>query len=107
MLKHRYFKEFKSPDFAKAGDIPKEDIVITTGPISFSTSMLDQFRKLGMIVEINNNQLHIREPFIASKTGIPLTPEQAKVLTHFEIKLANFQIVLECFWSDGEFESII
>ena len=102
----KYFKNFHPAEFAKAGAIPNEDIIIILEPtdLSFQPSMLDQFRKLGMIVEINNGVIQLRSSFTAAEAGVPLTPEQAKVLVHFNMPIVDFKIGIECLWSDGEFE---
>jgi hypothetical protein len=60
----RYFKTFKAEEFAKAGAILDKDIVIPPGPLpghkSFPTSMLEQFRKLGMSVEVEDTVIMLR-----------------------------------------------
>lgn len=76
---------------------------IAAGVLPFPTSMLDQLRKLGLIVEVDDSKIVLREPFVASAVGVPLTPEQAKVLTHFGLKTVPFSIKLEARWRDGEF----
>lgn len=68
--------------------------------------MIDQLRKLGMIVEVENGVLQLREPFRAAESGEHLTPEQAKVLVHFQRKLVDFKIDVTCCWSDGSFEEL-
>lgn len=100
----KYFKNFHPAEFAKAGAIPNEDIILEPTDLSFQPSMLDQFRKLGMIVEINNGVIQLRSSFTAAEAGVPLTPEQAKVLVHFNMPIVDFKIGIECLWSDGEFE---
>lgn len=101
-----YFTDYSVPDFAKAGSLSTEDVVIPPGPLPFSTSMLDQIRKLGLIVEVDNGSMVLRESFVAAKADEQLTPEQAKILAHFDRKLINFSIQLECVWEDGEFEEL-
>ena len=101
----RYFKDYKLPEYAKAGEIPTEDIIIPAGEIPFPPSLMDQFRKLGLIVEIDDGKLILREPYTAAKAGNVLTPEQAKILTHFEKPIALFAINLVSHWSEGEFSS--
>lgn len=66
--------------------------------------MLDQLRKLGLVVEVENAKVMLRNKFIAAQAGIPLTPEQAKVLVHFDKKLITFSLQLICHWSNGEYE---
>ena len=101
-----YFNNFHPTEFAKAGELPTDAFIIPIGPLpsKFNVSMLDQFRKLGMIAEIEDGQLMLREEYVAAKTGVPLTPEQAKVLTHFDKQLSIFKIKLECHWCNGQFE---
>ena len=102
----KYFKNFKRPEFGKAGTIVNRDIIIPPGPLKFSVSMLDQFRKLGLVVEVENGVMMLREPFVAARKGEPLTPEQAKVLVHQEIYVDEFRLRMLCRWSDGEFEEL-
>ena len=101
-----YFKDFSVADYAKAGAIPEEDVVIPEGSIPFASSMLDQFRKLGMVVEVVDGNLALRDNFVAAKAGEPLSPEQAKVLAQFDIKLINFTIRLQCYWNGGNYEEL-
>ena len=62
-------------------------------------------RKLGLVVEIHDSELLLREPYVAARAGLPLTPEQAKVLEHLGKQLAVFEIRLLGHWSDGQFEN--
>ena len=102
----RYFKGFKAPEFAKAGAILKETIVLQPGPLSFAGSMLDHLRKLGMIVEIDDGVVYLREPFTAATKGVPLTPEQAKTLTHMEKRTVDFKMKLLAYWTEGSYEEL-
>jgi mRNA turnover protein 4 len=103
-----YFKNFNFVDYAKAGFVPSEDIVYETGPLptSFPTSMIEQLRKLGMEVEVDNGKLVLKDDFTAATKGQPLTPEQCKAHVHFETKLSPFILTLDCFWSDGKFSTL-
>jgi len=101
-----YFANFVHPDYAKAGTIPDQDIILKPGKLTFQPGMLDQLRKLGMIVEIDNGTMMLRSTFVAAKKGEALTPEQAKALVHLDKKIANFTIKLDCCWSGGVFETI-
>ena len=44
-----------------------------------------------------------RNEFIVASNGLPLTPEQAKILVHLKKPIEHFKINMECFWSDGKF----
>ncbi len=68
--------------------------------------MLDQLRKLGLVVEINDGKVILREDFFAAKEGVPLTPEQAKLLVHLNMKLIAFSIKIVSHWCDGEYEEL-
>ena len=102
----KYFKNFSHPDFAKAGTIPDEDISLKPGKLEFAPAMLDQLRKLGMTVELDDGKMMLRNPFVAAKKGEALTPEQAKVLMHLDRRIVNFTIKLDSYWSNGVFETL-
>ena len=101
-----YFKDYKAPEFAMAGTIPTEDIIMQTGEIDFPTSMLNTFRQLGLVVEIDDSKMILREKFIAAKKNVPITPEQAKILVHLNKPLINFTIKLDCHWNNGKYENL-
>ncbi len=102
----RFFKEFVRPDFAKAGTIPTSNITIPVGPVQFPPAMLDQLRKLGLILEIEDGVLVLKDSFIVAQAGVPLNPEQAKVLQHLNQPIEEFRIKLECVWNNGKFEEL-
>lgn len=80
--------------------------MIPVGPLDLAPSMMDQLRKLGLIVEIEDSKLMLREVFTAARETTPLTPEQAKVLTHLGKQMAQFEIKIICSWSDGNFQNL-
>jgi mRNA turnover protein 4 len=98
-----YFNNFTFMDYAKAGFIPEQDIIIPVGPTNFPVDMIEQLRKLGLILEVDNGVLVLKKKFVAAKAGEPLTPEQGKALVHFDYKICPFSLSLECFWSNGAF----
>lgn len=101
-----YFNNMTFIDFAKAGFVAQEDITIDIGPLKqFPTDMLEQLRKLGMVVEVDNGVVVLRNKFKAAVGGKPLTPEQCKALQHLDIKLCPFVVKLLCFWTDGTYTS--
>ncbi len=101
-----YFKNFQRPDFAKSGFVASEDIILQPGPLNFPAAMMDQLRKLGMVVEVDDTKVILRNTFRVSTAGQPLTPEQAKVLVHLDIKTVNFKMNLSCVWSDGKYQDL-
>lgn len=102
----RYFTNFTSPEYAKAGAVLVEDVILPPGPLTFPGTMLDQLRKLGLVVEIDDTVIHLREPFTAAIAGAALTPEQAKMLAHMEMRTVNFSIKLLSYWYDGTYEEL-
>ena len=86
-----------------AGSIPTETIIIPKGNLEFPISMLDELRKLGMIVEVDNGAVVLRDDFVATAEGVPLTPEQAKVLVKMNRRTINFTINLLCKWEKEKF----
>ena len=105
-LLHRYFKGFKVPEFAKAGAVINENIILPPGALSFPSTMQDHFRKLGLVVELDDGVIYLREPYTAASVGVPLTPEQARILVHMNRRTINFTMKLEGYWTDGKFEKL-
>ena len=99
-----YFNNLTFIDFAKAGFVPQETITVEAGPLpKFPTDMIEQLRKLGMMVEVENGVLMLRNKFKAAVKDKALTPEQCKALAHMDIKLCPFVVKLLCFWTDGTY----
>lgn len=101
-----YFRQFHAPEFAKAGHVPDENITLPPGNLFMDVSMLNHLRLQGMIVEIEMGQIMLREPFKVAQVGVPLTPEQCRVLKFLDRKLVDFTIQLLCHWRDEIFEPL-
>lgn len=99
----KYFGKFSSPEFAKAGTVPTETIILQPGPLEFPVSMADELRKLGLVVEVADTTLLLRNSFSVATEGSPLTPEQARLLVKLDRKIIDFKIELVSSWSDGKF----
>jgi mRNA turnover protein 4 len=99
----KYFKNYSAADFAKAGSVPTEDIVLQPGVLDFPVTMLDVLRKLGMVVEVEDGTVVLRSPITIASVGVPLTPEQAKILVKLGTKTIQFKVKLECAWENGAF----
>lgn len=102
----KYFKNYSRPEFASAGHIPNEDIVLDIGVLPFPSSMLDQLRLLGLVVEVNDTKVELRNTYTVATKNVPLTPEQAKVLVHLNRPLIDFKVALDCYWTDGKFQEL-
>lgn len=77
----KYFESFSVADHATAGFVPKETIVLPKGSLgTWPVSMMDQFRRLGVIVEVEDAELVNRQELNMCTAGQPITPEGAKLL---------------------------
>jgi mRNA turnover protein 4 len=98
-------------DYARAGSIASRSAIVTTDMLqTFPISMMEQFRKLGMPVEIKNGQIILHnglDNYQICKVGEVLSVEKCKLLVHFDMKLSGFKVALVCCWSsNGEFEPL-
>lgn len=76
-----YFKKLAVADHAPPGFVHDETIVLPTGSLgTWPVSMMDQFRKLGVVVEVEDGVLVNRKEMNMCTTGVPITPEGAKLL---------------------------
>jgi len=105
-----YFGSMVEPDFARAGSVSSSTVVVTDEMLDrFPVSMMEQFRKLGMPVEIKTGKVLLRDgltEFRICKEGETLSAEKCKMLTHFDFKVADFKVELVCRWAGGEFEML-
>ena len=106
----KYFDQLSEEEFARAGNIASRTVTITSEQVSWHpVGQVDLFRKLGLPVDIDNGKLTLigdQKEVIVCKEGDTLTAETCKLLTHFDIKLAEFRLALLCRWNvDGSFEN--
>lgn len=108
----QYFDTLAVEDFARSGTIAERTVVLTTEQIeTHPVSMVEQFRKLGLPVEVQNGRVAFvggRTEWQVCKAGKELSVEQCKILVHFGVKLAVFKIGLVCRWEkqDGAIEEL-
>jgi mRNA turnover protein 4 len=102
----RYFAKLRVEDFARAGTVSSETVTLSRSQVeTHPVSMVEQFRKLGLPVEVNNGRVSFvggREGHEVCKAGRELTVEQCKILCHMGVKLAVFRIGLVCRWEKEE-----
>lgn len=99
-----YFSEFSVAEFAKAGTVPTESMALEAGPLPFPISMMGELRKMGMVVEVQEGKLVLRDTMTIAFADVPLTPEQAKILTKLDVKLIDFRIKLISRWENGAYQ---
>ncbi len=102
----KFFEDEEAPEVPKAKWIPNDTIVLEPGPLDgWQSSMMEQFRKLKMSVELKEGVIYLHEQYSMCVKGVPLTETQAKVLELFDKRLAVFRLKLACYWSrDGELQ---
>lgn len=101
-----FFENFRAHDYAKAGSITDKSITINVEDNVvqyFPVTMYELFKKLGLNLCIQGGQLKLLESFVVAEPGVPITPEQAKLMKHLSIESIEFKISLLCHWSDGNF----
>jgi mRNA turnover protein 4 len=104
----KFFGDYTREDFARCGCIAPRTVEILEGPIDQFPSKLEQLRLLGLPVKINNGKLEMLKTYRLATEGKPITAEGAKLLKHFNEKLATFAIKLKVAWraEDGAFIAI-
>lgn len=76
-----YFRSLAVADHAPPGFVHDETIELPTGSLgTWPVSMMDQFRKLGVVVEVEEGVLVNRKAIDMCTAGKPVTPEGAKLL---------------------------
>lgn len=77
----KYFDTLSVADYAPPGFVHSETIVLPAGELgAWPVSMMDQFRKLGVVVEVEDGLLLNRHELNMCTAGEPITPEGAKLL---------------------------
>merc|ERR1712029_80177 len=97
-----YFTNLAVEDFARAGAVAPETVILTSEQVeTHPVSMMEQFRKLGLPVEVKNGRVAFvggRKEWEVCKEGKELSVEQCKILVHMGVKLAVFKIDLVYRW---------
>ena len=105
-----YFAEQRIPSFARSGYVAPEVVTIPKGKIPGAFGpMVEQLRKLGLTAaRLVKGEVHLENEHTICKKGETLTPEQAKLLKHFEIKVAKFELkITACYtMSSNEYEEL-
>lgn len=86
----KYFESLAVADHAPPGFVHNETIVLPLGTLgTWPTSMMEQFRKLGVVVEVEDGVLVNRKAINMCTEGEPITPEGAKLL----VRTSNVYLV--------------
>jgi len=107
-----YFTNLVEQDYAKAGSIAVRTVEITADMLqTYPPSMVDQFRQLGLPVDLKNGKLEFvsgqKQHYRICSDGDTLSVESCKLLHQFGIKMAEFKVKLVCRWvsMDGSIEN--
>lgn len=106
----KYFSQFSVEDYARSGATAPRTVTLTKEQIeTHPVSMMEQFRKLGLPVEVKNGRVVFvggQKEYEVCKEGRELSVEQCKILVHMGVKLSVFKIGLVCRWEkeDGSVE---
>jgi len=100
-----FFKAHRSVEYARGGFVPIETIERHPGPLDLPHSLEPYLRQLGMPTRLHGGVVHLEGEYQLCLAGKPISHEQARLLQHFEIKLAEFHIEVVAVWSnDGTVE---
>ncbi|EAL43111.1 60S acidic ribosomal protein po putative [Entamoeba histolytica] len=101
-----YFKTQIHDDFARSGSVATMDFVVPEGPLPFEGSLELHLRKNLLPVELKDGILSCKEEYVVCKKGQKLTPQAARLLEYFDIKMAVFEIRVLSIVQDGKFEEL-
>lgn len=99
-----YFNKLSVEDYPRSGFVATETVQLTAGPLKqFIGSMVESLRALGLPVDLKNGTIVLNQDYTICKEGQTLTPEQAKLLVHFDRKMAEFKLNIVSVWSKGKY----
>ncbi len=98
-----YFDNLNRKDYARSGFKATTLVTLPAGPLEDKPhSMLEEFRKLGLPVDLNKGTIVMRKEYVVCRPGQVLTPEQCRILKHFDIFMAEFKLSVRAMYHDGE-----
>ena len=94
-----FFARYSEPDFARAGFVPDRTLTLPAGRLEFLPhTMADELRKMGVNVRLDKGVVVIVEETALCSEGVPITPEQGRLLQLFGHRLAAFRVTLVSMW---------
>jgi mRNA turnover protein 4 len=102
-----YFGKLSISDYPRSGFVATEEVTLKEGPLpQFIGSMVESLRNLGLPVDLKKGAIVLTRDYTVCKAGQTLTPEQAKLLQHFDRKMAEFRLQMLSVWSEGKYERL-
>ncbi|KAF8755062.1 Ribosome assembly factor mrt4 [Rhizoctonia solani] len=93
-----WFKDYKKPDFARAGNVATREVVLPEGPVCDQTPSPDPPTPLAHALEPRLTTTWPLDPI----NGQQLTAEQAALLRLLGIQMTEFRIKCICWWGEEE-----
>lgn len=98
----KFFKQFKEGEFARSGFVATERVVREKGVVEgFGPSQVGNLRAVGMPVCLMKGKVCLEREFVVCEVGEVLTPERAKCLEFFGLRMAMFRVRLVCYYGKG------
>ncbi|KAK2589139.1 hypothetical protein KPH14_001959 [Odynerus spinipes] len=89
----QWMEEYEDMDYARAGFVPTESIVLPEGPMpEFPHSIEPHLRQLGMPTALQKGVVTLVKKHKVCKKKQPLTPEQARILKLLGRPLVTFKL---------------
>ncbi|KEP59893.1 UNVERIFIED_CONTAM: mRNA turnover 4 (MRT4) family protein [Hammondia hammondi] len=99
----------QAKEFARAGFVATESIQLKEGfdaLAQFPHSLEQRFRSLGLPTLLKDGKILLLGDYTVCTKGEPVTPEQAQVLKHLGVKMAEFHIKLLAEWHKGRYRAV-
>lgn len=97
-----FFGKYEEPNFARSGFKATERFVLPAGPIAHPVSMEPMLRKLGLPTRVADGTVVLARETVVCREGEVLSPEQAKTIELFGVKMAKMRFAFHMHWSDGK-----
>jgi mRNA turnover protein 4 len=104
-----FFADFGEQDYARAGFVPTETLTVPAGRLSteaFPHTQAETLRKLGVQVRLDKGVIVVTQDAVLCTEGVPITPEQGRLLKLFGHRLAVFSVSLVSVWKKGKKEDV-
>ncbi|KAI9193147.1 ribosomal protein L10-domain-containing protein [Polychytrium aggregatum] len=103
-----FFDSYRKQDYARSGCVATETFELKEGALfrgedPFPHNMEPQLRSLGLPTKLVNGKVMLTRDHVVCHEGSVLTPEQAQLLKHFFVQMAEFHVTLLCHWNNGTF----
>ncbi|GAC73546.1 protein involved in mRNA turnover [Moesziomyces antarcticus T-34] len=107
-----WFKDYQRVDFARGGSKATETIELPEGAVMARSNPPDtlphpvepQLRQLGMPTELRRGIPTLLQNYVVCKEGQTLTSNQAQILKHILVHMAQFRLIPLAYWSAADAE---